>query len=199
MNQIDGKENRHTRKTRTAIQNALLSLMSSKPIEKITISELSDHADINRKTFYNHYTSLQDVLLELDEMYLDMLFPSDERNASESKFTDTYLFLDNIVTELTTHPERTKLLFDSGVSAGLTQRLKESLRPYIRQMSQNLSLSPVTMTYLLDYIVYGIAAILDEWVHSENQLTKTEMSTMIYALVEISVHGFTEKFNEQKE
>ena len=195
MNQISIKENRHTRKTRTAIQNALLSLMSVKPIEKITISELSELADVNRKTFYNHYSSLQDVLLELDEMYLDMLFSSDEINNPDSRFSDTYLFLDNIVTELTTHPDRTKLLFDSGVSTGLTQRLKESLRPYVREMSRNLSLSPVYLTYLLDYIVYGIAAILDEWVHSENQLSKAEMSAMIYALVEISVHGFTDRLN----
>ncbi|MCD8146392.1 MAG: TetR/AcrR family transcriptional regulator [Clostridiales bacterium] len=58
---------RRQRKTRQAIQNALLSLMKEKPLSKITVSELAATADVNRKTFYNHYSNIQEVRDELDQ------------------------------------------------------------------------------------------------------------------------------------
>ncbi len=191
------KENRHNRKTRTAIQNALLSIMSEKSIEKITISELASRADVNRKTFYNHYSCLQDVLQELDEMYLDMLFPIYENIEKENLVRDPYSYLDKIITEFTTYPERTKLLFDSGVSNGLTQRLKDGLSPYLNQLASNIKISPLYMTYVIDYIVFGIASILDEWVHSEGELSQSEMNSIMYTLIESSVHGFSKNLTSR--
>jgi AcrR family transcriptional regulator len=46
---------RRTRKTRRALQNALLSLAEERALESITIQEIADRADINRATFYQHY------------------------------------------------------------------------------------------------------------------------------------------------
>ena len=45
-------------KTRRAIHSAMTSLLKVKPIEEITVTELSDAAEINRKTFYNYYSSV---------------------------------------------------------------------------------------------------------------------------------------------
>ncbi len=57
---------RRQKKTRQAIQNALLTLMREKPMNKITVSELAATADVNRKTFYNHYSNIQEVRDELE-------------------------------------------------------------------------------------------------------------------------------------
>lgn len=61
-------------KTKLAIRNALFSLMKKKNISDITISEVSALAEINRKSFYNHYNNLQDVLYEYQEEYLSAIF-----------------------------------------------------------------------------------------------------------------------------
>lgn len=50
-----------TRVTQALIRKAFTELMSEKPIESITISELCKRASINRSTFYNHYTDLYDL------------------------------------------------------------------------------------------------------------------------------------------
>lgn len=59
------KSDRRIRKTEKAIKNTLVVLLSRKNISAITVKELADHADINRKTFYNHYQSIQDVVDEI--------------------------------------------------------------------------------------------------------------------------------------
>ena len=49
-------------KTRQAIRIALISLLSEKELSDITISELSDRAQVNRKTFYYHFEDIFSLL-----------------------------------------------------------------------------------------------------------------------------------------
>ncbi len=59
------KIDRRIVKTKRAINVALLQLLDTKEPEEITITELTTCADINRKTFYLHYTCIKDVAAEL--------------------------------------------------------------------------------------------------------------------------------------
>ena len=54
-------------KTKKAIQDALFSLLNEKPINKITIKELADTANVNRKTFYAHYNSIEGIVNEIED------------------------------------------------------------------------------------------------------------------------------------
>jgi len=58
MNEND----RRTRRTQKLIRDNFIDLMAKKPINEITIQELADKADINRRTFYLHYTDIFDLL-----------------------------------------------------------------------------------------------------------------------------------------
>ncbi|HAB94313.1 MAG TPA: hypothetical protein DCF49_06055 [Lachnospiraceae bacterium] len=60
------KDRRVTR-TKAAIQNAYLNLLKKKGTEKITISDIAREADIDRKTFYLHYNSTEDIIREFAE------------------------------------------------------------------------------------------------------------------------------------
>lgn len=54
-------------RTQKNLKNALLSLIDEKKIEDITVTELSEKAEINRKTFYAHYPSIQELVYEILE------------------------------------------------------------------------------------------------------------------------------------
>ena len=58
---------RRVRKTKKAIQEAYFRLLEKKKTEKITVAEITREADIDRKTFYLHYTSVQDLIREFTE------------------------------------------------------------------------------------------------------------------------------------
>lgn len=57
--------------TKRLIHEALLKLLTTQPITKISIRELCQIAGINRSTFYNHYGSQYDVLNEIAHNYLE--------------------------------------------------------------------------------------------------------------------------------
>lgn len=56
------KVDRRIQKTRTAIHQAFVSLLVEKPIEKITIKEIAEKANVDRKTIYNYYEGVYDIL-----------------------------------------------------------------------------------------------------------------------------------------
>ena len=55
-------EYRSSLRSKRLIREALVSLMRSKPFEKITITDIVKEADINRGTFYAHFKDTSEVL-----------------------------------------------------------------------------------------------------------------------------------------
>lgn len=60
------RQDRKTKYTQMVLQDALMELMEHKSISKITIKELCEKADINRTTFYAHYTDQNDLLHKIE-------------------------------------------------------------------------------------------------------------------------------------
>lgn len=59
------KTDHRKRYTKKVIQEAFLSLLRQKPVEKITISDVCALAEISRPTFYLHYESISALLEEI--------------------------------------------------------------------------------------------------------------------------------------
>ena len=52
---------RRAQKTRKAIRDALAELMTEKELDKVTVTDITAIADINRGTFYKHYLDIYDL------------------------------------------------------------------------------------------------------------------------------------------
>jgi AcrR family transcriptional regulator len=59
--------NQRTRLTTRLFHESLLSLLKEKSIDKITVKELCQGAELNRTTFYLHYGKPADVLAEIED------------------------------------------------------------------------------------------------------------------------------------
>lgn len=59
--------NRQAHRTRTALKRAFVTLLSESSYETITIGNVADRADVGRSTFYRHYASKADLLLDWHE------------------------------------------------------------------------------------------------------------------------------------
>lgn len=64
------------RMTRECLQTALITLMSQKPFDKITISELVRRSGVSRTAFYRNYNTKEDILNEVGDVFLDVIAKS---------------------------------------------------------------------------------------------------------------------------
>lgn len=73
MNKGDRTMDARIRYTKGAIRTTFISLLKEKPIEKITVKEICEKADINRATFYRYYENPYDLLEKLEGETMDNL------------------------------------------------------------------------------------------------------------------------------
>ena len=64
---------RRVARTKDAIRKAYLDLINTKDSDKISVAEIARMANIDRKTFYLHYESPKDILIELLKEKVDEL------------------------------------------------------------------------------------------------------------------------------
>lgn len=61
------KENQRIALTKKLLQEGLLRLLTVKTLDNISVTELCRESGINRATFYNHYSSPQDLLNDIED------------------------------------------------------------------------------------------------------------------------------------
>ena len=59
----EGSTDRRVRRTRIALREALLELMTERGWEDISVQDLCDRADIGRSTFYMHFSGKEKLLV----------------------------------------------------------------------------------------------------------------------------------------
>ncbi len=89
---------RRVKRTKKLLRDSLFSLLQKKSINEITVTELTDVADINRATFYFYYTDIFDMLNQIQdeayELFEDVLQGADECAATPEAFVK---YVENIL------------------------------------------------------------------------------------------------------
>lgn len=87
---------RRVLRTKKNIRQAFLRLLAEKNINQITIKELSDLADINRKTFYMYYSNIEEILFELEDELVQKLVLVFEKELFKNEALNSYSFFKNL-------------------------------------------------------------------------------------------------------
>ncbi len=95
------KEDHRIRVTKSIIKEAFVSLLKKRPIKDISVKELCAEANINRSTFYFHYTDVYDLLEQIEKEMFDDL----QNMLDTSSYTLLYL-ANSIYIELFTFIEK---------------------------------------------------------------------------------------------
>lgn len=81
---------RRVKRTKKLLRDSLFTLLQQKSINEITVTELTEIADINRATFYFYYTDIMDMLDQIQneayEMFEGVLAGTEEHINSTDAF-----------------------------------------------------------------------------------------------------------------
>ena len=89
---------RRVLRTKKNIRQTFLQLLSEKSLTQLTVKELSEQADINRKTFYMYYSNIEEILSELEDELVQKLVLVFEKELFERETFDSYSFFENCFT-----------------------------------------------------------------------------------------------------
>jgi AcrR family transcriptional regulator len=171
----DGGDKR-IKKTRKAIKRALAKLMIDKNLDKISVSELCDIADISRRTFYLHHSAVEGVFWEMKSDIFSGYYNLQCKYNSNGKYDMPGIYralVRCINDDLTYYRDLAK----GKRSAELLTQLYSSFRSirleFITESEQN------TMHFVQTFLNAGMIATVFEWLRSDSQVAIHEMGDCI--------------------
>lgn len=141
-----------TEKTRRSIINAFLELRSKKPLEKITVKELSAKAEINKATFYLHYHDIYDLSESLERDVVGSCLKSIRH--PEEVLRCTRIFVSELSEAFVANERLIKILFEGSRSSSFVQLLENGLNEMIRLACPDYKQS-MEKQMILTYLIYG--------------------------------------------
>ena len=117
------------KKTKRSIKNAFIQLRTKKPLERITVKELSELAQISKATFYLHYHDIYDLSDQLQkEVIKDVLSGLEQPDLS---IQDVSAFVSALFHSFYAQQSLINILFSGSQSSVLPLSIERELKEYI--------------------------------------------------------------------
>ncbi|MBQ7504502.1 MAG: TetR/AcrR family transcriptional regulator [Ruminococcus sp.] len=126
------------KKTKKNIKEAFFQLRKRKPIEKISVKELSEIAMINKATFYLHYRDVYDLSDKLENELISVIIDSASRYDLRLGRAEFKLFADAITGEILDHSKEIEILFSGKDNNTFINHLEDRLKEYVFMTFPNI-------------------------------------------------------------
>jgi len=163
-------------KTRKAIKQVFIRLMTEKDINKITIKEIADEANINRKTFYSHYTDVNGVLDDIENDVLEQLCGIIESFDIQKAIYDPYPIFKELTNIINNDFDFYKYLLQSTSDSRLLEKIKHVLKKRIIEIAGLEINNKEMLPYAIEFAVSGILSVYREWFNSDRRYSLEEVS-----------------------
>lgn len=172
---MDARPNQRVKLTKQLLKNSLVEMLQTEHIYKISVRELCERAGINRSTFYKHYGSQMDVVLDLETDMTQQitqaleLFPDDYQKTTEM-----------ICRYLEQNLKVARLLFNSSADPEFPERLfalpkvREALISALRNENPDKD-----SDYLVTFYIYGCFYTIRSWLNREDRESPDQFASIL--------------------
>lgn len=186
------KEDRRVKYTKMVLKESLVEKMRENPISKISVKMLCEAADINRSTFYAHYTDQYDLLKQLEQEVIEELKKHILNDDTFSKYTEqTAQAMSKILDYIVNNADLFKILLsENGDSSFHKEIMSLAQQKVISEIHNNPGIDAKTSEYLQCFAVTGTLNIVQKWLQDGIVESSEEMSELISKLIYKGVSDF---------
>ena len=177
MEKYSGTKDRRIEKTKKSIRDAFVRLTSEKDISQITIKELAEEANINRKTFYMHYSSIDDILDKLgDEILKKFVFVLDKHDYLNLNF-DEYAFFRSFNELINEDFDFYQKLVCTNANNFLMVKVKNLLKnTLIERYHEKIRINKEMLNLYAEYAASGVMSMYIEWFNMNSKLSLEDLA-----------------------
>lgn len=180
-------EDRRARRSRKLLKASLLELMKRKTFSDISVRDVTDAADMNRGTFYLHYSGTTELLQSLEADLLSELQDLVDAHIQETVAVGSVApVFEPVLDFVVEHRETCTVLFDSSEASGFIQALQHLIhqngaplvKTWFQPQDQRLT------DYLLNFLAWGLIGLLKEWFDQDMTLPRGELMASAQRMAE---------------
>ncbi|TAH74748.1 MAG: TetR/AcrR family transcriptional regulator [Anaerolineaceae bacterium] len=187
------KDDRRVKYTKMVLKDSFISLLEKKDISQITVKEICENADINRATFYSHYTDVYDLLKKIENELLENVNVHLLQLYQKGKKVNETDLAEKIFGYIKENAKLCKLLLSE--RGDLSFQKKIMILVYdkiINDLTDNNKISREDAEYVYSFAITGCVGIVQKWLDDDMKKSPRFMADMVLkltlGLISISKH-----------
>jgi AcrR family transcriptional regulator len=180
---------RRVRRTKKLLLQGLTKLMTEKKINKITVKELTELADVNRATFYLYYKDIFDMVEKIEtEMFLYFSDALEKYVGEDSNNEHILSFINYIFEYISEYSQLCSILLGPDGDYAFVEKLKKVIKDSFPAMDKNWD--NARRRYLMPFVISGCIGAIQQWLEDDMRTPPKDMAAFV---LEMSLNCGTSK------
>lgn len=178
---MNTKDNQRTRLSKLMLKEALMTLLSEKKvIDKITVRSLCEKAELNRSTFYAHYDSPKELLIEIEDELIQATEDHLKKIGAEKDIGATKFILSFLRFIKDNDSSFRTLLLTTADPEFKTRFMQQSIIQFVNNL--DVTLPKNIEQYVYSYILNGSIGIITQWIRSDYAADENDIVNLLFAI-----------------
>lgn len=177
------RENQRVIMSKRLLKEGLLRMLKTQMLDDVSVSALCRESGINRATFYRHYDSPRDVLVELE---MEMIREASRNRQMPGTQREALRYLEDICNYLYENKELVKVLIHAKSDEDLSGILREFNQKTWEERDElgaDRDLDQDTLGLISTFMYTGSYYLIRRWLTWDVNKTPGEVAALLYQLV----------------
>ena len=148
-------------RTKQALGDALLELLAQKPLEKITIEELTTLCQVSRMTFYYHFRDIYDLV---DWICIQMIEKAYQQSETQADWNEGLVHLFRMMSEkkeIIANLHRS--VSHEAIEKFWRKRTYASVKTKVEKEAEGKDIEAQKIELIIAFCQYGLVGIVMDW------------------------------------
>nr|WP_096155569.1 TetR-like C-terminal domain-containing protein [Bacillus sp. FJAT-45066] len=187
---MTSKMDRRKKYTRMVLKESLMTLMKEKPVSSITVKELCELADINRSTFYSHYTDQFDLLFKIEEEIIDDMNKT-LGQYNYAKEEEALQMTEKMLEYVAENKDICHTLFSEHGDPSFQKRVMFIAHQFtVKNWMSSNTIEKETSEYISMFVVSGSIHVIKSWLDNGMDKSPKEMADLMIKLTNKGLGSF---------
>ena len=182
---MSAKEYSCVKKTKKAFEESLSYLAKDRQLNKISVKEVCEKAQLSRNAFYFHYKDINDLINDIENNLLsevaNLLHDIEDIEFPRS----IYATIDGFIDLFEARRDIVLMLMDKSFSTSFTEKMSEMFSEFNYKYFKefNGDRSRVSYDFFYIYLSGGFYDVVRYWLDNQDKMSKASLKGLCYVLI----------------
>jgi AcrR family transcriptional regulator len=188
------KDDRRVRYTKMVLKESFIKLLEKKDISQITIKEICEDADINRATFYTHYTDQYDLMRKIENELIENVGTYLADYTQNKTDINLVQMVEKIFDYIKENAQLCKLLLSERGDLNFQKRVMMLIYDKnVNDLTNGSGISKDDADYIYSFTITGCLGVIQKWFNEGMKKSPRVMSELLVSLTTGLVAAYPKK------
>ena len=172
---------RRVRRTKKLLLRSLTKLMLEKKINKITVTELTELADVNRSTFYLYYKDIYDMIDQIEtDMFEELTAKLKKLYMPEATYDNILSFFIYVFEFVRENSDFCKILLGPDGDSTFLNKFKVAIMESQLPVTE---MNGIGSRYYMPFFISGCIGAIQQWLEDDMQVPPKDIAVFVINLI----------------